>query len=146
MCCSAGGRQDFQTLLLKPVEAMSCGTKRELSSTLPPSCTIDICCCFLCMILKRPFVVLYTSGIFTQEKHFLRCTVANKEWEDDDDDDDDELQSEIEAQCASTRIQQREQWGTSRMVTPRQRKGVRINNPQSHDDDDLISTTVPVRE
>jgi hypothetical protein len=27
MCCSAGGRQDFQTLLLKNVEVMSCGTK-----------------------------------------------------------------------------------------------------------------------
>jgi hypothetical protein len=95
------------------------------------------------MILKRSFVVLFTSGIFTQETHFLRYTVANKELEDDD---DDELKSEIEAQCASTRIQQREQWGTSRMVTPRQRKGVRISNPQSHDDDDFISITMPGRE
>jgi hypothetical protein len=48
-------------------------------------------------------------------------------------DDDDEVQSEIEAQHASTRIQQRESRGTFRMVIPRQRKQVRINNPQSSD-------------
>jgi hypothetical protein len=39
---------------------------------------------------------------------------------DDDDDDDDEVISEIEAQHASSRIQQREPRGTSRLVTPTQ--------------------------
>jgi hypothetical protein len=47
--------------------------------------------------------------------------------------DDVELQSEIEAEHASTRIQQREIRGTFRMVNPRQRKQVRNNNPQSAD-------------
>jgi hypothetical protein len=49
------------------------------------------------------------------------------------DDDDDELQSEIEAQHASTRIQQREPRGTFRSVNPRQHVQVRINNPESSD-------------
>jgi hypothetical protein len=43
------------------------------------------------------------------------------------------LQSEIEAEHASTRIQQRETRGTFRMVNPRQRKQVRNNNPQRAD-------------
>jgi hypothetical protein len=44
-----------------------------------------------------------------------------------------DLQSEIEAEHASTRIQQRETRGTFRTVNPRQRKQVRNNNPQSAD-------------
>jgi hypothetical protein len=62
-----------------------------------------------------------------------RRAPITKEEEGDDDDDDDELQSEIEAEHASTRIQQRETRGTFRMVNPRQRKQVRNNNPQSAD-------------
>jgi hypothetical protein len=44
-----------------------------------------------------------------------------------------DLQSEIEAEHASTRIQQRETRGTFRTVNPRQRKQVRNNNPKSAD-------------
>jgi hypothetical protein len=43
------------------------------------------------------------------------------------------LQSEIEAEHASTRIRQRETRATSRTVNPRQRKQVSNNNPQSAD-------------
>jgi hypothetical protein len=52
----------------------------------------------------------------------LADTIPVVEWSVDNDDDYDDLQSEIEAQHASTRIQQREPWGTSRIVIPRQRK------------------------
>jgi hypothetical protein len=45
--------------------------------------------------------------------------------------DNNELQSGIEAEHASTRIQHRETRGTFRMVNLRQRKQVRNNNPQS---------------
>jgi hypothetical protein len=58
-----------------------------------------------------------------------------------DDDDDDDLQSEIEAEHASTRIQQRETRGTFRMVNPRQRK----HDDDDDDDDDFISLAIPKR-
>jgi hypothetical protein len=44
-----------------------------------------------------------------------------------------DLQSEIEAEHASTRIQHRETRRTFETVNPRQRKQVRNNNPQSAD-------------
>jgi hypothetical protein len=58
-----------------------------------------------------------------------------------DDDDDDELQSEIEAQHASTRIQHKASHAAHpEMVTSRQRKGSRINNPHSERTDNRIFT------
>jgi hypothetical protein len=51
------------------------------------------------------------------------------------------LRSEIEAEHASTRIQQRETRGTFRTVNRRQRKQGRNNNPQSTDNQRPIAHT-----
>jgi hypothetical protein len=80
----------------------------------------------------------FTTGEILRAYGMPGCVVDHDMYVVDDeihDDDDDELQSEIEAEHASTltRIQQRSTRGTFRMVNPRQRKQVRNNNPQSAD-------------
>jgi hypothetical protein len=66
----------------------------------------------------------FTTGELLREYGMLSCVVDDKIL-----DDDDELQSEMEAEHASTRIQQRETRGTFRMVNPRQRKTSQKQQP-----------------